>query len=197
MSGPIQQRVTSAQADLNSATEQLGRYVEELEARRQAEFDAAGGCERCRGRGWVVTWDTLDMMDGGMATYGPCPETEANPDAHGEGAPFNHATGNKYDRWNQSKPTLEQTEDEQKTRAQLGSAVDDARRTLQFAEHAATPALGKSVRVIKGRKVAKGTEGRVFWTGQDSYRPGAFRVGLETADGSRVFTAGTNVEVIS
>jgi hypothetical protein len=53
-------------------------------------------------------------------------------------------------------------------------------------------AVGKDVTVVKGRKVAKGTTGRVFWMGASTY---GYRVGLALADGSRVFTALSNVEV--
>ena len=37
-------------------------------------FEDANGCKRCRGRGWVVTWDTMDILDGSAANYGDCPE---------------------------------------------------------------------------------------------------------------------------
>ena len=35
-------------------------------------FEENGGCKSCRGRGWVVTWDTLDSMSGCYAEYGDC-----------------------------------------------------------------------------------------------------------------------------
>jgi hypothetical protein len=37
-------------------------------------FIAATGCDRCRGRGWVVVWDTLDCMDGSMHESELCPD---------------------------------------------------------------------------------------------------------------------------
>lgn len=51
----------------------------------------------------------------------------------------------------------------------------------------------KTVKVVRGRKVPKGTIGRVFWMGDSGYGES---VGLELADGKKVFTAKTNVEVI-
>lgn len=193
--GAIQERLASAQGDVADAREQLSICIEELKARRLAEFVLRGGCEKCNGRGWVVTWDTLDMMDGSAATYGSCPKAGDRPEAHGDGAPFNHAIVLHHDRWNNSRPTLEQSKDEQKTRAQFQSALDRARSELLNAEHAAKPAIGKEVRAVKGRKVPLGTEGRVFWTGDDGYGPG-LRLGIETAKGERVFIAAENVEVI-
>jgi hypothetical protein len=60
--------------------------------------------------------------------------------------------------------------------------------------------VGKTVQVVKGRKVAKGTEGVVFWVGPDRYKSSrwgtSYRVGFTTADGEKVFTAMTNVEVV-
>lgn len=55
------------------------------------------------------------------------------------------------------------------------------------------PTFGKPIRVIRGRKVAIGTTGEVFWRGESQYGE---RVGIRLADGSKVFTAITNVEVI-
>lgn len=88
-----------------------------------------------------------------------------------------------------------------------------------------TPSKGKRVRVVKGRKLAHGTEGVVFWFGMETvfganYQNGykaagraaretsmsllpprdglkeGRRVGILLDDGSKVFTAATNVTVI-
>lgn len=55
---------------------------------------------------------------------------------------------------------------------------------------ACTVAKGDTVRVIKGRKVALGTEARVFWVGNSGYGESA---GLLLANGSKVFVAIGNV----
>lgn len=81
------------------------------------------------------------------------------------------------------------------------------------AAEAKLPKVGRTVKVVKGRKVPKGTVGRVFWAGKDKFKRSAYsalaraygfaddenyeRVGLELANGTRVFTAGSNVEVVS
>ena len=51
---------------------------------------------------------------------------------------------------------------------------------------------GKTVRVIKGRKVPVGTEGVCIWHGDGKY---GRRVGIKTAAGEVHWTAETNVEV--
>lgn len=48
------------------------------------------------------------------------------------------------------------------------------------------------VKVVKGRKVPKGTTGVLTWIGQGDYGP---RVGLRDADGATHWTAASNVEV--
>jgi hypothetical protein len=53
---------------------------------------------------------------------------------------------------------------------------------------------GKDVVVARGRKVAKGTSGRVFWMGDNGW---GMSVGIELADGTRVFTAAKNVDVMN
>lgn len=52
---------------------------------------------------------------------------------------------------------------------------------------------GCPVKVTRGRKIPKGTEGRVFWIGQKQF---GVRVGFETDDGDTHWTAITNVERI-
>jgi hypothetical protein len=47
--------------------------------------------------------------------------------------------------------------------------------------------------VVKGRKVAKGTTGVVFWMGEDSW--GKAKIGFKTAEGETVWIAQANCEV--
>lgn len=64
----------------------------------------------------------------------------------------------------------------------IGKAIDYAKSLSR----------GKHVTVVKGRKVKIGTTGVIFWYGESKF---GYRVGLELADGSRVFTAASNVSV--
>lgn len=61
---------------------------------------------------------------------------------------------------------------------------------------AETPRVGKRVRVVKGRKVAKGTEWWVTSDEIDSYKPGSRRLGLRNDDGERTWTSADNCEVM-
>lgn len=84
-----------------------------------------------------------------------------------------------------------------------------AARARREAREALVPAVGRTVRVTKGRKVPIGTTGRVGWFGPDRFARaihssmadtldqvtyGAFRVGIDTPSG-RVFTNASNVTV--
>lgn len=53
---------------------------------------------------------------------------------------------------------------------------------------------GQRVKVVKGRKVPVGTEGRCFWVGEGQW---GWRVGLETDEGETHWTALSNVEAVA
>ena len=54
--------------------------------------------------------------------------------------------------------------------------------------------INDEVKVVAGRKIAKGTTGEVFWIGRDGFRKNEYRIGLRLIDGSRVYTALSNLE---
>lgn len=81
--------------------------------------------------------------------------------------------------------------------AELAAAREARERSLRISAeerryHA--PDRGAVVRVVAGRKVPEGTEGRVFWSGPSQFGE---RVGIELPDGRKEFTATANVEVIA
>ncbi len=192
----ITDRVEHAKNVRVLAYETLHVYQKELRDRRAEEFATAKGCPRCRGRGWVVTWDTLDSLSGCYAEYGTCPDAEVNAEAHGPHAPVDHSKATKYDHLRGFKVEVVQTDVERETLKTLQQAVDDAVNQEEYAQTAAAPLRGRIVKVVKGRKVAKGTEGEVFWVGEDRFHHGAQRVGFKTDAGDKHFTAAGNVEVI-
>jgi hypothetical protein len=55
--------------------------------------------------------------------------------------------------------------------------------------------LGMVATVIKGRKLPIGTTGIIFWKGPNKFAYGRYSVGLELADGSRVFTDENNIRI--
>lgn len=75
--------------------------------------------------------------------------------------------------------------------------AEDAKKdaAVRAAREAATPAKGKTLKVVKGRKVPKGTVGTCIWVGA-GFR-GAPRVGIKDATGTVHWTAASNVEVVA
>ena len=55
---------------------------------------------------------------------------------------------------------------------------------------------GQKVVVVKGRKVAKGTEGEIFWLGYETFNGESIlkRVGIVIESGEKVFVNSENVE---
>ena len=55
---------------------------------------------------------------------------------------------------------------------------------------------GQKVVVVKGRKVAKGTEGEIFWLGYETWNGESIlkRVGIVTVTGEKVFVSSEYVE---
>ncbi len=78
-------------------------------------------------------------------------------------------------------------------------AYCEKRRTeyeeMKRQEELKRPSVGKTVRVVRGRKVPKGTTGKVVWYGEDRYRRGKMRVGI-LVEGKRVFVDAEYCEVI-
>jgi hypothetical protein len=68
-------------------------------------------------------------------------------------------------------------------------------RDVDRAAYEATrPLRGKTVVVARGRKVPKGTTGELFWTGAGRF---GTRAGVRKADGSVVWTALNNLDVVN
>lgn len=82
---------------------------------------------------------------------------------------------------------------QEEIRLQKEKEYAEADRKYRAEQEALTPSRGKTVKVVKGRKLAHGTEARVFWRGQTQY---GWSVGLELSCGEKVFVAEKNVEVV-
>jgi hypothetical protein len=92
-----------------------------------------------------------------------------------------------------TEETLEQVRQWEKAKAESARQVREKREREKEAK---TIRKGKRVRVIKGRKIEKGTEGEVFWTGKNKYNPSEIRLGFKDSKGETFWTSEKNVEVI-
>lgn len=75
-------------------------------------------------------------------------------------------------------------------RERLARANEAAVDRVVLAAFAKVP--GREVEVVAGRKIPRGTTGRLFWAGETRF---GRRLGVELASGERVFTSPGNVEV--
>lgn len=79
------------------------------------------------------------------------------------------------------------------------TARETAARAAATAREAATPRVGKTVRVVAGRKVPRGTVGTVVWYGTSKFgysRTPTYRVGLKDSTGTVHYTDANNVAVV-
>lgn len=74
------------------------------------------------------------------------------------------------------------------------AAEEAARQAALAAWEAKQPRRGRIIKVVKGRKVPKGTVGVCIWIGDGYYGQ---RVGLKTDDGEVYWTAASNVEAVA
>ena len=75
----VQNQLDAIRNEMCALHDRRDELVEIAKARGIQRFEDANGCHRCRGRGWVVTWDTMDILDGSAADYGDCPEKSCTP----------------------------------------------------------------------------------------------------------------------
>lgn len=157
-------------------------------------FESHGGCEKCHGRGWVVVWDTLDSLSGCYAEYGSCPNPDCTPESRAASGvkPHGHSV---YDKNRGVKDPVE-THDAWFV---LTKNLIEHRRDLDLvlADYAARRGTMKYMDecvVVRGRKIPIGFRGRVCWMGTGEW---GSRVGLQTADGTKVYTARSNVEKVA
>jgi hypothetical protein len=178
---------------VSSLSDELSKLRTQARKEQGAAWQARGGCERCGGRGWIVAWDTLDSMSGCYAEYGSCPAGDKCT-AGTVGADPGYYDS-KYDRLRWHTDTFVPTAEILK----LEQEIQDWRETLEEAQGDAKVAKGKTIAVVKGRKVPIGTTGECFWLGSAGGRRGISfgdRVGLKDASGTVHWLAADNVEVV-
>jgi hypothetical protein len=153
---------------------------EQILSQRGRDFEAAGGCDACNGRGWVVTWDTMDSMSGCYAEYGTCPNplcTEATRKATGLCRSF----VTKYDK-NRGIRQFDNTPAEDAIIKPLQNQLGQLQAALADWESKLDPAVkGHTVEVVGGNKVPTGVKGKVIWVGRDGYT-GDHRIGIQADD---------------
>lgn len=189
------------QCELDAAQAAAKQYSDDIVARAQAKFSNAGGCNICRGRGWIVIWDTLDCVRGSYHQHAPCPEAECSPITRAASGLL--PSNNKYDRrhrnsvWHRSQIT---TKVDNETIIKLNKIVEEFICKVGAEEERWTVGSGKLVRVVKasgGRKkfrVDVGIEGLVLKTFIN--KSGTFKAIIKTTKGEQFFPTVNQLDVI-
>ncbi len=182
--------------ELKAAQDAVNTRREEIIARAHDKFAEAGGCETCRGRGWVVTWDTLDCMRGSYHEHARCPAEGCTPDSRAVSglAPIN----NKYDKFHNSVWQMSLADANQLV--ELERIARAAHENIRLEEAKWYPSKGKLVRVTKegrGKKKFRtpvGTEGMVARVFVNDY--GTEKAVIITREGEKFFPTTNSLEVI-
>ena len=162
------------------------------------EFVSKCGCESCHGRGWVVTWDTMDSMTGCYAEFGGCPNKDCT-DATRKATGLDASTYSKYDRNRGISDPFENSVYFQHVEKLIETAQKLETDSKNIRTHARK---GDDVVVVKGRKTPVGTTGRIFWIANQPIYVGrgvvgGTKCGIQPAVGSIYWTYLENVEIIA
>lgn len=150
---------------------------------------ARGGCEKCNGRGWIVTWDTMDSMTGCYAEYGKCPNEKCTTSTVGADLSYH----DKYDDQKGPGNLLPKSQEYKTLIVPLDEQIAAINARIADLERKYTPDKGSYVKVLKGRKVKIGTEGVVVGFHDNAW---GRKCGIKDNTGTVHWTSTDNVCVI-
>jgi len=194
----IQKQLDALRGEIRALRDREDHFREIAKDRGIQRFEAANGCTTCRGRGWVVTWDTMDILDGSAADYGDCsnksctPETRQASGLHPSNTRYDH---NRYTTWAHFHDLTEAEKDEHFA---LQPQIEILNKKYNDVEMSARPTKGKLVEVIAKSRArnaaAVGVVGKVFWYGCNDW--GTIKVGIMDTDGNKHWTSEKSVTVL-
>ena len=141
----------------------LNGLAEDVRTSLAKSFEVAGGCQTCWGRGWIVVWDTMDMMDGSCAEFGSCTNPQCNEESRKKSGL--HPRCSRYDHRRGVNDPLGSSDAYRCVGGPIVKQLDELRSAIIELEHQRRNIVkGDRVVVVRGRKVPVGTAGRVAWT---------------------------------
>jgi len=164
----------------------------------QKRFEDAGGCMSCRGRGWVVTWDTMDSMTGCYHESGPCENDNCTRETRAKSGLLPRNT--KYDNFHHgSKWVPQYTDEENKAISHANRKISDLRyKAREARDDWETLKKGKLVKIEKkgrGRNSkAVGTIGILQSVFYNSW--GTQKLCLIDKEGNKHWTTGKSVVIV-
>ena len=162
-------------------------------------FTRLEGCDTCRGRGWIVTWDTMDCIRGSYAEYGDCPEVVCTAESRTKSGLKPSNTQYDYNQntvWSMTDSACQLDLAIHTKLTEQTKALDKEYLDVQTFNN---PSKGKLVEVIKKARTRNaadvGVIGKVIWTGHNSY--GTQKVGLVDKLGDKHWTTEKSVKVLA
>ena len=186
--------------------ELLGRRTQELRALEDSvkekavqRFEDNNGCTSCRGRGWVVTWDTMDSMSGCYHEHTACSAdgcTQETREASGL-----EPKNNKYDGFhNGSHWKPQYNSDELAIQEDLNGKINKLNFEIESETRRFMPSEGKVVKVVssgrgpKAKRIPTGIIGLVKKSWTNDW--GAHKLLIVDSHGQKWWPKADHVEVI-
>lgn len=145
----------------------LNGLAEDIRTSLAKSFEAAGGCQTCWGRGWIVVWDTMDMMDGSCAEFGSCTNPQCTEESRKKSGL--HPRHSRYDYHQGVRDPLSLSDAYRCIGGPIVKQIDDLRSAISEIDYQRRSFIkGDRVVVVRGRKVPIGTAGRVAWVSSNT-----------------------------
>ena len=194
----IQRQLDALRGEMCALRDRQDELNAIAKARGLQRFEDANGCTRCRGRGWVVTWDTMDILDGSAAAYGDCPEKSCTSETRQASGFYPENTRYDYNRRSCWQHFHDMSEAERDEWFGIDPQVIVLNKKYNDVEMSARPTKGKLVEVIAKSRArncaAVGVVGKVFWYGCNDW--GTIKVGIMDTDGNKHYTTEKSVTVL-
>jgi hypothetical protein len=163
--------LADVQFELEAERDKLSAFLsgiaEDVKASLAKTFNAAGGCKTCWGRGWIVVWDTMDMMDGSCAEFGSCTNPTCTEESRKKSGL--HPRHSKYDARHGIRDPLGASEAYRCIGGPIVNQLDELRAAISEVDYQRRSFVkGDRVVVVRGRKVPIGTAGRVAWVSSNT-----------------------------
>ena len=184
----VEKRKQAAELGNNIAKveKQIAKALEE-------QFKAQGGCSTCRGRGWVVTWDTMDSMSGCYAEYGKCSNPECTEESRTKSGM--HPLHTMYDRNHGVSHPVHESSAYKAVVAPLAKlSIQLHEEILSLEREDKYISKGDTVVIVKGRKAPVGFTGKLFWMKASEW---GMRVGVKDSSDKVEWTYLSNLSNVA
>lgn len=184
-------RINELQSLFNDIQNTKTKIANEIKKSTYNEWLSLGGCTTCQGTGSRVVWDTMDVMDGSCAEYGPCDNKECTQEKRNKSG-INITYVGKYFRSSINRNIIvEKIEEQTKI---FNPKLSELRSKIYELTNACKEfKKGDTVVVKKGKKVPIGTIGKIFYMKATEY---GLNVGFKDDNQTVYWNYGHNLDII-